>query len=267
MASTINAGTTTATALNVTTDTTGALNIQTSGVTAIAIDAGQNVTLANELPTASGGTGLGSFTSGGALYATSTSALTTGTLPVASGGTGVTTSTGSGNNVLSVSPTFTGTPVAPTATAGTNTTQIATTAFVITNGVPSGCILLWSGSIATIPAGFYLCDGANSTPDLRDRFIVGAGSSYAVAATGGSADAVVVSHTHTASVTDPGHTHVLSVTPGGLGGQDPSTRALAGAGITASATTGISVTNASSGVSGTGANLPPYYALAYIMKA
>lgn len=54
----------------------------------------------------------------------------TGTLPVARGGTGVTTSTGSGSNVLSASPTFTGTPLAPTAVAGTNTTQIATTEFV-----------------------------------------------------------------------------------------------------------------------------------------
>jgi hypothetical protein len=68
----------------------------------------------------------GTFT--GALSAASASFTTA--LPVLSGGTGVTTSTGSGSNVLSVSPTFTGTPLAPTATTGTNTTQIATTAFV-----------------------------------------------------------------------------------------------------------------------------------------
>jgi hypothetical protein len=55
-----------------------------------------------------------------------------GTLPVANGGTGVTTSTGTVNAVLSDSPTLTGTPAAPTASAGTNTTQIATTAFVTT---------------------------------------------------------------------------------------------------------------------------------------
>ena len=54
----------------------------------------------------------------------------TGTLPVLNGGTGTTTSTGTGNTVLSVSPTFTGTPLAPTASTGTNTTQLATTAFV-----------------------------------------------------------------------------------------------------------------------------------------
>jgi hypothetical protein len=58
-------------------------------------------------------------------------ALGTGTaLPVANGGTGVTTSTGTGNTVLSASPTLTGTPLAPTAAPGTSTTQIATTAFV-----------------------------------------------------------------------------------------------------------------------------------------
>lgn len=132
--------------------------------------------------------------------------------------------------------------------------------------VPSGCILLWSGSTGSIPAGWYLCNGTNGTPDLRDRFIVGAGNTYAVNATGGSADAVVVSHTHTASVTDPGHYHVYQMLTGsgsqffGSGGQQSGDR------NTTTVTTGITVTNASTGVSGTNANLPPYYALAYIMK-
>lgn len=86
------------------------------------------------LPTASGGTALTSFTSGGAMYATSTTALTTGTLPVTAGGTGVTTSTGSGANVLGTGPSIsnivlTGTTQAPTATIGDNTTTIATTAY------------------------------------------------------------------------------------------------------------------------------------------
>ena len=61
----------------------------------------------------------------------SASAISTGTLPVARGGTGVTTSTGTTNVVLSNSPTLTGIPIAPTASVDTNTTQIATTAFVI----------------------------------------------------------------------------------------------------------------------------------------
>jgi hypothetical protein len=129
-----------------------------------------------------------------------------GTLAVTRGGTGVTISTGTGSTVLSASPALTGTPTAPTAAVSTDNTQIATTAFV-RDIIPTGIISMWSGSIASIPSGWFLCDGANGTPDLRNRFIVGAGSTYAVAATGGTADAVVVSHTHTANVSDPGHKH------------------------------------------------------------
>ena len=78
-----------------------------------------------------------------------------------------------------------------------------------TPALPSGCILIWSGSIGSIPSGFVLCDGSNGTPDLRNSFVLGAGNSYTVGQTGGSTDAIVVSHTHTATstVTDPGHTH------------------------------------------------------------
>ena len=137
--------------------------------------------------------------------------------------------------------------------------------------IPAGLISLWSGSIGSIPVGWYLCDGTNGTPDLRDRFIVGAGTTYAVTATGGSTDSVVVSHNHTATsvVTDPGHTH-------GIGNLSPVDRSggfyanvVADNAIqSASKTTGITVatTNTSAGVSGTNANLPPYYALAYVMK-
>jgi hypothetical protein len=142
--------------------------------------------------------------------------------------------------------------------------------------LPTGMILLWSGSIGSIPAGYLLCDGNNSTPDLRNRFIVGAGSTYSVNQTGGSADAIVVSHTHTATsvVTDAGHNHTISLnnqssqngTVSG-GGSIPATSSSTG--TTSTATTGITVatTNATSGTSGTGANLPPYYALCYIMKS
>jgi microcystin-dependent protein len=126
---------------------------------------------------------------------------------------------------------------------------------------------MWSGSIASIPTGWLLCNGSSGTPDLRDRFIVGAGSTYAVAATGGSANAITVSHTHTATVTDPGHIHAqgairsdnMNVTAGGFDRMSVSN--------TASAITGISVTNSTTGSSGTNANLPPYFALAYIMKS
>jgi hypothetical protein len=176
------------------------------------------------------------------------------------------------------SPTFTGTPLAPTASAGTNTTQIASTAFVTTAiaaAFPSGGIIIWSGSSASIPSGWVLCNGSNSTPDLRDRFVVGAGSTYAVGDTGGSANAIVVSHTHTATstVTDPGHTHLIPNTR--AGSPNGGSTYIAGAASdpantdnTGSNTTGITVstTNASAGSSGTNANLPPYYALCYIMK-
>ena len=130
--------------------------------------------------------------------------------------------------------------------------------------LPTGAIILWSGSLGSVPSGYVLCDGTNSTPDLRDRFIVGAGSTYAVAATGGSADAIVVSHTHT--VIDPGHSHLVSqASTYSLGGSAQSPGTGAGGSLYSSvATTGI--TNQSTGTSGTNANLPPYYALAYIMK-
>ena len=54
------------------------------------------------------------------------------------------------------------------------------------SGVPNGAIIMWSGTVATIPDGFSLCDGSNGTPDLRNRFVIGAGGTYAVGATGGS---------------------------------------------------------------------------------
>jgi microcystin-dependent protein len=174
------------------------------------------------------------------------------------------------------SPTFTGTPLAPTASAGTNNTQIATTAFATTVAAaafPVGGIIMWSGSVASIPSGWALCNGSNGTPDLRNRFVVGAGSTYAVNATGGSADAIVVSHNHTAtsSVSDPGHNHQTTEGVVLQNGGDFFTTGLqsTGRGIsTNTKTTGISVSTsvASAGSSGTNANLPPYYALAYIQK-
>lgn len=139
--------------------------------------------------------------------------------------------------------------------------------------IPTGMISLWYGSIGSVPLGWYLCDGTNGTPDLRDKFVVGAGSTYSVAATGGAADAIVVSHTHTATsvVTDAGHNHLaFSYGGGGVGVATATVNQANNQGQnTSTATTGITVatTNASTGVSGTNANLPPYYALAYVMKA
>jgi hypothetical protein len=181
------------------------------------------------------------------------------------------------------SPALTGVPTAPTASSGTNTTQLATTAFVqtaLSSSFTTGMIMMWSGTIATIPTGWVLCNGSNSTPDLRNRFVIGAhtdsaGVAYSTVTgsntqTGGTKDAGVVSHTHTATVSDPGHSHTLtnlavySDTVSG-GGITIQTRTNSN-NTTATATTGITVSNSTEGSSGTNANLPPYYALAYIMK-
>ena len=111
-----------------------------------------------------------------------------------------------------VDPTFTGTPVAPTASVGTDTTQLATTAFVnaaatdiVHSIVPRGVILMWSGAIVDIPSGWSICDGTNSTPDLRSRFIVGAGSTYTVGNIGGAGNVTITTaaagaHSHTGNV-------------------------------------------------------------------
>ena len=166
----------------------------------------------------------------------------------------------------------TGTATVPTPDSNSANTQVATTAFVATR-LPAGVILMWSGSIASIPAGWLLCDGTNGTPNLQDRFVVGAGSAYAVGATGGSANATLVSHNHTATsvVTDPGHAHIYNTktgTPPQAGSSTPCWNGDANA-TTSVALTGVLVntTVASAGSSATNANLPPYYALAYIMKA
>jgi hypothetical protein len=156
--------------------------------------------------------------------------------------------------------------------AGGSTTPTWGNAFV------AGMIMMWSGTIATIPSGWLLCNGSSGTPDLRNRFIIGAHSDDSGTAkttvtgtstqTGGSKDAIVVSHTHTATVTDPGHTH----TPGSISTNNINQGTGGGAsvqtpGAIPSAVTGISVANSTEGSSGTNANLVPYFALAFIMKA
>jgi hypothetical protein len=173
-------------------------------------------------------------------------------LPLSSGGTG-------SNTGVNLQSAVSG--ILPVANGGTGSSTAA-------GFVPSGGIIMWSGSIVSIPAGWYLCDGTNSTPDLRDKFVVGAGTTYAVGATGGSPNAIVVSHTHTATVTDPGHSHSYTATTFNRNQNTGQTQAgSAITGTTASNTTGITVGISTTGSSATNANLPPYYALAYIMKA
>ena len=164
---------------------------------------------------------------------------------------------------------------ATTQSANDNSTKVATTAYVasaVSGGIPSGCIVIWSGSSASIPSGWYLCNGSNNTPDLRNRFVIGATSTYAVGATGGTKDAIVVSHTH--SVSDPEHSHGLQKLGSAQAGTDNGGAPISAAtgystsrnlSPTESASTGISIS--STGDSGTDANLPPYYALCYIQKA
>lgn len=107
-----------------------------------------------------------------------------------------------------------------------------------------GMIQLWSGSIASIPPGWALCDGTKGTPNLLNRMVMAAGDVYAPDAVGGTSG-----HTHTSDET---HTHVLA----------------GGAAIDKGGTEWLAETQAPSkgGVTGSSPHLPFYYALAYIMK-
>jgi len=197
------------------------------------------------------------------------------------------------------SPTFTGVPRGPTAAFGTNTTQLATTAFVQQNSVPVGGIIMWSGLVANIPAGWALCNGSNGTPNLQDKFVIGAGSTYAPNATGGAATKTLVeanlpAHTHAltgATAANGGHTHIATdsghthgVPAGGYSVTSASYEGNADGGnnmasqVTGAASANITVsavpshthdlTGSTSSVgSGTAVDiLPPYLALAFIMR-
>jgi microcystin-dependent protein len=162
---------------------------------------------------------------------------------------------------------------ATTQAVGTSNTAIATTAFVHTV-VPHGVIWMWNSTAASIPAGFQLCDGSNGTPDLRDKFIVGAGSTYSPADTGGAASVTLSTdqipshnhssstmsassastgdHTHTATsvVTDPGHTHTYGASNNwGSGSANAFDARNLNSFTSGRSTTGISVatTNATTG--------------------
>lgn len=201
------------------------------------------------------------------------------------------------------SPTFTGTPAAPTASSGTSTTQLATTAFAMGAASlvsPSGEIKMWP--TATAPTGFLLCTGAAvsrtiyaalfavigttfgagdgtttfNLPDFDNRFPVGAGDLYAVAATGGSKDAVVVSHTHgsgnTGSTTITGSFTTASNNGFSVSGvfSDGGSYSGNGGEPQTNHTVNLSAphthTIASEGESGTNKNLPPYLSIYFIIK-
>ncbi len=174
---------------------------------------------------------------------------------------------------------------------------------------PIGGIIMWSGAIGSLPTNFVLCNGQTvarsdgagniTTPDLRDRFIVGAGLGYSVGATGGANGIFLTesqlpphnhnfggsgttssagSHSHT--INDPGHSHTyLSIDTAGTGTMNVAGPSF-GYGYTGSSQTGISInangshthsfsfggTTANSGGGASIDNRPPYYALAFIMR-
>ncbi len=174
---------------------------------------------------------------------------------------------------------------------------------IIKSLIPSGGIIMWSGAIVDIPSGWYLCNGSNGTPDLRNRFIVGAGDTYAVDATGGEAthaltEAELASHLHTVDPPNTtsgnqsaSHNHTInhghnfkSASGSGTSGwystqanKDPTSESgkvvdYAGnsGNQSASHTHDVNIAQFNSGSAGSGTaheNRPPYYALAYIMKA
>lgn len=256
-----------------------------------------SLTLATALPVGSGGTGATTATNARTNLGLGSMAVQNATAINVSGGTL------GGSTIINTSgtATFTGaTSITSTATvSGTlNVTgnleldgAVGSSGQVLVSqgsgstptwgsGFPSGGIIMWSGSVASIPSGWYLCDGTNGTPNLKDRMVIGAGNLYAVDATGGSKDAIVVSHTHTGStstVADHQHdvfgfwhwvdesieimaTRLKSTSQAGTSRDDDQLSGLAG---------GHSHTMSldSAGSSGTDANLPPYYALAFIMKS
>ncbi len=123
--------------------------------------------------------------------------------------------------------------------------------------IPSGVVVMWSGSIVTIPTGWLLCDGNNNTPNLTDKFVIGAGSTYGVSTAGGSTD----TGAHTLTINEiPAHTHSY------INYQTAGTN-----GLTQTGAHGSQTTQTSGSIGGgqphthTG-TLPPYFALAYIIK-
>ena len=154
-------------------------------------------------------------------------------------------------------------------------------------GVPTGTVLPWYGQLADIPSGFALCNGSNGTPDLRNRFIVGAGSTYALGATGGANTVVLDSNTMpkhyhyhgynyssnggmwprlATTVTSPYPTGTIATKWNGSGGGnwngwDSGNSSY----LLSNLVTTFPFVDSSATTSGH-ENRPPYYALYYIMK-
>lgn len=137
--------------------------------------------------------------------------------------------------------------------------------------IEPGLIVEWYGLSTALPEGWLLCDGANSTPNLIDKFIIGAGDTYAIGAQGGSANAILPSHTHTGSTNTAGnHTHVLNrgnSFSNGNGFVTPLQHIPIGTNTsTSSGNHSHSISLTTVGDSATNQNLPPYLSLFYIIK-
>ena len=145
--------------------------------------------------------------------------------------------------------------------------------------IPAGGIIMWSGSIGSIPSGWALCDGSNGTPDLRNRFVVGAGDEYSVDDVGGS-DVVTLtvsempSHNHGGLTNKAGsHTHTVRTRTQEGGGAmvAPQAHGFSTGTLYDYAGTALAAGNHNHTIHSQGdgqghENRPPYYALAYIMK-
>ena len=121
--------------------------------------------------------------------------------------------------------------------------------------IPAGMIMIWSGAANAIPSGFTLCDGNNSTPDLRDRFVVGAQNSYNVGNTGGAtsgSDTVNISFSVSGTTGGPSTTGAAGGFQTSIGARENHTHSFSGSGSDSDTVTI--------------ATLPPYYALCYVMK-
>lgn len=110
--------------------------------------------------------------------------------------------------------------------------------------LPLGVIAIWNGSIATIPAGWALCDGSLGTPDLRDRFVLGAGGAFPPDLTGGAS-------THTHTFTSDLHSHIIP--PGAI---------VNSGNFFSNITDSVVVT----GTTDSASSEPPFHTLAYIMR-
>jgi len=158
---------------------------------------------------------------------------------------------------------------------GTGVIVSASSSFAYGSVVPSGAILMWKGATNAVPTGWALCDGKNGTPDLRDRFVVGAGTSYAVSNTGGAATVTLgidhmPSHDHDGKTVASGaHGHTINGSDDGWAfgntvRRGDSNQIKGPVSIPPAVDHTHTITKQGGGVAHE--NRPPYYALAYIMK-